>query len=105
MSLPIIFMYSGQGAQHYQMGKDLYDNEAVFRQAMDSCDAIVSPLLGESLCKIIYGDKRKSDPFVRTHTPTPPMWQWVIALPNFWNPRAFGPIICLATAWVSTPRP
>jgi len=69
MSLPIIFMYSGQGAQHYQMGKEIYENETVFREAMDACDGIVSPLIGTSLCKIIYGDKRKSEPFVRTlHT-------------------------------------
>lgn len=57
-------MFSGQGSQYFQMGRELYDNHARFRMWMDFCDEIVEPLLDCSLMDVIYDqDRTKADPF------------------------------------------
>ena len=67
MKRPVVFMYSGQGAQYYQMGRELYHQDPVFKQWIDRCGEIVAPMIGVSLTDIIYGTQaRKADLFDRT---------------------------------------
>ena len=53
-SRPVMFMFSGQGAQYVQMGRDLYQSEPVFREQVDACSAILKPHLGLDLRHILY---------------------------------------------------
>lgn len=62
MPRPIVFMYSGQGAQYYGMGRELYECEAVFRQTMQECNDLALGLLGIDLINEIYRDR--SQPFL-----------------------------------------
>jgi len=50
----IVFMFPGQGSQYVNMGKDLYENEPVFRKYMDEGFNIVKNLTGESFDHILY---------------------------------------------------
>ena len=50
----IAFLFTGQGAQYVQMGRQLMQTEPVFRQTMEQCDAILRPYLHRSLLEIIY---------------------------------------------------
>jgi acyl transferase domain-containing protein len=59
---PLIFMFSGQGSQYFQMGKELYGQNAVFRRVVERGDALVKQQLGRSLIAEIYGRPR-SDSF------------------------------------------
>lgn len=65
MGLPVVFMFSGQGSQYYQMGRELYDTHPRFRMWMDYCDEIVQPLIGHSLCEVLYRGDDRSKPFDR----------------------------------------
>lgn len=65
MHLPVVFMFSGQGSQYHQMGRELYERHPRFQMWMHHCDEIVEPLIGRSLCGILYGDDDKSRPFDR----------------------------------------
>lgn len=56
-----VFMYSGQGSHYYAMGQELYRENAVFRQAMDSCDALSRSLTGQSMLAQLYDDARKPE--------------------------------------------
>ena len=47
MSRRIAFLFSGQGSQYYQMGRGLYEHNAVFRASMDRMDRAAQALLGE----------------------------------------------------------
>lgn len=58
-------MFSGQGSQYYQMGKELYENQAQFRYWMDHCDEMVSPLIQTSLIDVLYRGKGRSESFDR----------------------------------------
>jgi acyl transferase domain-containing protein len=50
----LAFMFPGQGTQSLNMGKALYENEAVFRKAFDSCADILQPMLGLDLRTLVY---------------------------------------------------
>lgn len=41
-------MFSGQGSQYFQMGRELYDRHAAFRSAVRRLDAMAHALLGRS---------------------------------------------------------
>ncbi|HBV96376.1 MAG: acyltransferase [Peptococcaceae bacterium BICA1-7] len=70
MGKPVVFMFSGQGSQYYQMGNELYLQNPVFREWMNRLDRIALSMLGQSVVNQLYGqEKRKSDIFDRTiHT-------------------------------------
>ncbi|WP_074409445.1 MULTISPECIES: acyltransferase domain-containing protein [Aquimarina] len=63
MNKQIICMFSGQGSQYYKMGKELYEHNEQFRYWMNHCNEIVFPLIRTSLIDVLYGGKRKSEPF------------------------------------------
>lgn len=50
----VVFLFPGQGAQHADMGRDLYESEAVFRGEVDRCGEILKGHLGEDIRDIIY---------------------------------------------------
>jgi trans-AT polyketide synthase/acyltransferase/oxidoreductase domain-containing protein len=58
----VVWLFSGQGAQYFQMGRELFAQEPVFRAAIERLDAVVRPLLGESVADEIY--RERADRFV-----------------------------------------
>jgi amino acid adenylation domain-containing protein len=53
----LVFLFPGQGAQYLQMGKALYEKEAVFRKAIDECAKILKEDLKLDILPIIYPEK------------------------------------------------
>ncbi|MGJ5676049.1 MAG: SDR family oxidoreductase [Nostochopsis sp.] len=50
----VIFMFSGQGSQYVNMGRELYEQEPLFRKHIDECCEILKPDLGVDLRTILY---------------------------------------------------
>jgi phthiocerol/phenolphthiocerol synthesis type-I polyketide synthase E len=50
----VAFMFPAQGAQHVNMGRDLYETEPVFRENVDRCVEYLQPRLGLDLRKVLY---------------------------------------------------
>lgn len=50
----VVFMFSGQGAQYVNMGRDLYETEPTFREQVDFCSEFLEPILGFDLRKVLY---------------------------------------------------
>ncbi|MCP4658110.1 MAG: acyltransferase domain-containing protein [bacterium] len=48
------FLFPGQGAQHVDMGRELYDEEAIFRDAVDRCAEFLKPHLDRDLRELLY---------------------------------------------------
>lgn len=51
-------MFSGQGSQYYQMGRDLFTYDCTFRRAMLQLDEIVRSLAGFSIVTALYESGR-----------------------------------------------
>ncbi|NHN76931.1 SDR family NAD(P)-dependent oxidoreductase [Azotobacter chroococcum] len=50
----LAFLFPGQGAQHLDMGRALYEREALFRETLDRCCALLAPHLGLDLRELLF---------------------------------------------------
>jgi trans-AT polyketide synthase/acyltransferase/oxidoreductase domain-containing protein len=67
MKQRVVFMFSGQGSQYYQMGKELFKHHPVFREWMLEIDAVIYRRSGMTIVDKIYdAGKRKEEKFDRT---------------------------------------
>ncbi|WNG36171.1 SDR family oxidoreductase [Archangium violaceum] len=51
---PVMFMFSGQGAQYVDMGRHLYESEPLFRAEIDACAKKLEKHLGFDLRTVLY---------------------------------------------------
>jgi len=63
----VVFLFPGQGSQSVNMGKELYAQEAVFKQAVDECAAILKPMMKEDIRDIIYPSEINAETKQRIH--------------------------------------
>lgn len=50
----LVFMFPGGGAQYAGMGRELYEQEDVYRDAINDCLAIIEPALGRDIRALMY---------------------------------------------------
>ena len=94
-SPPVVFMFSGQGAQYVNMGRQLYHTEPVFREAVDECSEMLQPLLGEDLRTLLYpepGDEEAaSEKLKQTYITQPALFVIEYALARLWMALGVSP--------------
>ncbi len=77
----VILMFSGQGPDYYQMGRDLYEHHPVFANWMRRGDEVVEDVMGYSVVGELYGARhRKSEAFSQTLKTHPAIYMVEYAL-------------------------
>jgi len=55
----IVFLFPGQGAQYVNMGRDLYEGEPVFRDAVERCSQVLKRHIELDLRQVMYPDEER----------------------------------------------
>ncbi len=50
----IAFLFTGQGSQYINMGRQLYETQPTFRRTLEQCDRILEPYLDKPLLAVLY---------------------------------------------------
>src|SRR3546814_880530 len=64
----------------FRSGKDLYDTDLVFKQAVDRCASIVTPLIGCSLTDLMFQEPPAGESLSDTHLAQPALFTLEYAL-------------------------
>ena len=84
----VYFLFPGQGSQHPNMAREIYDTEPVFREAVDRCSKILLPHLGADLRTLLYPSDGATEEAKRRVTETivaqPAIFTIEYALAHLW---------------------
>ena len=91
----VVFMFSGQGSQYANMGRELYETEPIFREQIDFCARHLEPDLGLDLRTLLYPQadefavvtERLSD----TRFTQPALFSLEYALAQWWISHGVSP--------------
>jgi acyl transferase domain-containing protein/acyl carrier protein len=86
----IVFLFTGQGSQYREMGKQLYERRPVFQQAVERCDGLFRPYIRRSIIHMLYtaGEDTESGGSIIHQT-------------NYSQPLIFSIEYALAALWES----
>ncbi len=86
---PVVFMFSGQGAQYVNMGRHLYETETIFREQVDHCCELLQPELGLDLRTLLFPEsgeeERAAEQLQQTYLTQPALFVIEYALAQLWK--------------------
>ena len=92
----LVFLFPGQGAQYLDMGQELYENEAVYREAVDECAELLKDEMEVDLRETIYPaehDGKAEARLTDTRFTQPALFVTEYALARLWMSWGIKPTV------------
>ncbi|NER24036.1 MAG: SDR family NAD(P)-dependent oxidoreductase [Symploca sp. SIO1C2] len=94
----IAFLFTGQGSQYINMGRQLYETQPIFRRTLDQCEKILKPYLEKSILDVIYSEDTQEINSVlidQTAYTQPALFAMEYALVQLWQSWGIQPDVVM----------
>lgn len=90
----LVFVFPGQGSQFVNMGKELYDNEPVYKSAVDECAELLSPIINEDIRNVLFTEESEatSEKLKNTYYTQPATFIVSYALAKYYMSIGINPV-------------
>ncbi|MBZ0294960.1 MAG: acyltransferase domain-containing protein [Anaerolineae bacterium] len=89
------FLFSGQGGQYIDMGRQLYETQPLFRSIMDECAALLADVLPQPLLSVIYPEAGAEQLLEQMAYAQPAIFSIEYALARVWQSWGVEPTAVL----------
>jgi len=79
------FLFTGQGSQYPNMGRELYESQPLFRRHMEECAQLFEPLIGINLVEQLFNEHAPEQSIDQTIFAQPSIFSVEFALAKLWQ--------------------